>query len=98
MQSAAQNTTGDASTARATNILSPTGRPPSNGIFPLKMQRISTGSNPRPRVYQADALPTAPWWLEFTNWSNKVEIGQNFEKKRNTDYDFSFPLFGYCYN
>ena len=30
------------------------------------MSRISPGSNPRPRVYQADALPIAPSWLDFT--------------------------------
>ena len=51
------------------------------------MERISTGSNPRPRICQADALPTA-MGLEFTKWSNKVEIWQNLLKKRNTDYDF----------
>ena len=35
--------------------------PAKHGIVSVKKYHITTGSNPRPRVDQVDALPTVPW-------------------------------------
>ena len=70
-----------------------------SGIIRIQRKnfRNQHGSNPRPPVCQADALPTGLWW-QISSCYMLYWIGdfEEFEKKRYTDGDFIPPAQKNC--
>ena len=74
-------------------LLIKTRRPLSTGVFSAEKLTLQHGFEPTTsrlpgRRTTNCAMVTRISKLIFTKRSNKVEIWQNLEKKRNTDYDF----------